>query len=75
MKRQTVQSSNLRTVGYDSTSKTLEIEFHEGRIYQYSNVPFEIFTGLMNAPSKGKFHHRCIKYNFLYTRVQYFSNF
>lgn len=69
MNRQHVQSSNLSSVGYDSGSKTLEIEFHGGGIYQYSNVPFEIYNSLLDASSKGKFHHRYIKYNFSYRRV------
>jgi len=35
MERQYVTSSNLQSLGYDPTSKTLEIEFNDGAIYQY----------------------------------------
>lgn len=39
MDRETVQSSNIASVGYDLSSSTLEIEFKSGGIYQYSGVP------------------------------------
>jgi hypothetical protein len=69
MIRQPVQSRNLKSVGYDEKLKILEIEFHEGRIYQYSNVPEDIYSNLMNALSKGTFHHRFIKNNYSYRRI------
>ena len=39
MERQHVNSSNLESVGYDPTTQTLEIEFLNGGLYQYSGVP------------------------------------
>jgi hypothetical protein len=40
MKREPVESSALRTVGYDEENQTLEVEIKESRrIYQYFNVP------------------------------------
>ena len=38
MERKNVSSSNLKSVGYDSTTQTLEIEFLNGGLYQYSSV-------------------------------------
>lgn len=70
MKRTPVSSSNLRSVGYDPDSATLEIEFHGGRIYQYFNVPQSIYKGLMNAASHGKYHHRKIKGRYRYQRIK-----
>lgn len=69
MNRQPVQSSNLRTVGYDSDTHILEIEFHHGGVYQYFDVPEDIFQGLLSASSKGKYHHRFIKKAYRYARV------
>ncbi|MCB9468393.1 MAG: KTSC domain-containing protein [Candidatus Obscuribacterales bacterium] len=51
MKRKSVSSSNLKSVGYEDG--TLEIEFKNGRIYQYSDVPKEIYDELMTADSLG----------------------
>ena len=55
MIRTPVASSNLVSVGYDPNSKTLEIEFKQGRVYQYFGVPAYIFRSLMQAPSKGEY--------------------
>lgn len=61
MNREPVQSTNLASVGYELESSTLEIEFHSGGIYQYFQVPSEIYEGIMNAGSKGKFFDLYIK--------------
>jgi hypothetical protein len=61
MERLPVQSSNLVSVGYDPETLTLEIEFHNGGIYQYIGVPPEIYEGLISAGSKGTFFHQFIK--------------
>ncbi|MBG0785621.1 MAG: KTSC domain-containing protein [Anaerolineaceae bacterium] len=61
MNRIHVTSSNLVSVGYDNLLHTLEIEFTTGAIYQYFNVPEDIYHGLMNAPSHGGFFSAYIK--------------
>lgn len=69
MERQTVSSTNVATVGYDATTRTLEVEFHGGRIYQYYGVPEQMFKQLMQAPSAGKFLSVYIKNQYPYSRV------
>lgn len=61
MDRTPVSSSNLSSVGYDASNRILEIEFNSGRIYQYSNVPEDIYEGLMAAPSHGKYFYQHIR--------------
>lgn len=61
MQRIPVSSSDLRSVGYDSSSKILEIEFLSGGIYQYKNVPNSVYDGLMKEFSHGKYYHAFIK--------------
>jgi len=39
MLRMSVSSSNISSVGYDPKTQTLEVEFHNGGVYQYFNVP------------------------------------
>ncbi len=39
MDRTPVSSSNLASVGYDSESMVLEIEFLNGSVYQYFDAP------------------------------------
>jgi len=61
MKRTTIRSTNLASVGYDSISRVLEIAFHSGGVYQYSNVPESIYQGLLSASSKGTYFNSHIK--------------
>jgi hypothetical protein len=61
MNRAPVSSSNLKSVGYDEASSTLEVEFLHGGIYQYSGVPETRYSSLMSAPSKGEYFDANIK--------------
>lgn len=61
MNRTPVASSNLRSVGYDPDTRTLEVEFLNGGLYRYSGVPVSIHAGLMRASSKGSYFDANIK--------------
>lgn len=69
MHRIAVDSSNLAAVGYESSSYTLEIEFWNGGIYQYFNVPPVVYRQLMGAPSLGRYLARVIKPRYRCLRV------
>lgn len=69
MEREIVSSSTIVSIGYDPSTETLEIEFRSGRIYQYYNVPEPVYQQLMEAPSKGQFHHTYIRNAYSYSRV------
>jgi len=69
MLRTQVQSSNLRSIGYDAETQTLEIEFTSGGVYQYYGVSSATFQGLMNAASHGTYFHQHIKNNYSYHRI------
>ncbi len=69
MKRTHVESSNIESIGYDSRSQTLEIEFLNGSVYQYFDVPERIYNGLMNADSHGKYINANIKGIYRYSKV------
>lgn len=64
MDRIKVQSTDINSIGYDEKSRTLEIEFHTGNVYQYSGVEIRLYNQLINASSKGSFFHRFIKDRF-----------
>ena len=61
MKRTKVSSSNLASVGYNPVTKILEIEFLNGSVYQYYDVPQSVYDGLMKAESHGKFFYANIR--------------
>ena len=55
MERQSVNSRILRSVGYDDSTKILEIEFLSGLVYQYSGVPPKVYKDLMHSAEIGKY--------------------
>lgn len=65
-----VNSSNLKSVGYDAFEKELYAVFRgSGRGYIYEGVSQELFDGLMAADSKGQFFMERIKPAFRCRRV------
>lgn len=49
------KSSNLQGVAYDPEKKTMWIRFNNGAIYQYWNVPLNVYRNFWKASSKGKY--------------------
>ena len=45
----------LRSAGYDPVLRILELEFVNGTVYRYFEVPDDLFCGLMAAASHGEF--------------------
>ena len=70
MQRKSVNSSTIRSVGYEPNSQTLEIEFTSGSIYQYSQVSPEIHRKLMAAPTIGSFFKNNIEDEFTAKRIR-----
>lgn len=70
MNRIPVQSSDIRSVGYEVESHTLEIEFVSGGLYQYYRVPKTVHDGLMAASSKGTYFHQFIKDCYPFKRLR-----
>ena len=68
--RTAVESSNLKSIGYDAASKTLEVEFNEGGVYRYFDVPRATHQGLIKSESKGKFFHGNIRGKFRFQRCK-----
>ncbi len=69
MLRQVVDSSSLRSIGYDHATETLEVEFNNGGVYRYSAVSADTWNELRHAASKGKFFQDHVRDQFAATRV------
>jgi hypothetical protein len=69
MKRQQVESSNLASIGYDLENQILEVEFKHGGIYQYFEVPENIFEELMNADSHGVYFSANIRNEYEFSKL------
>lgn len=62
-----VESSNLKQVMWNAWG-ILSVEFINGSIYDYMDVPREVFDGLLSAESKGQYFKEHVKAAFPYYR-------
>lgn len=69
MRRKIVDSSMIRSIGYEAENHILEIEFNSGRVYQYSNVPKKEYKELMKAESHGQYFLQNIREIYHYIQI------
>ncbi len=69
MQRQAVSSSNIASIGYDQAMQILEVEFTNGTVYQYFNVPLQVYEALMGAGSHGTYLNAHIKRQYQYQKI------
>jgi hypothetical protein len=71
MDREQIESTSIRSVGYEPQNSTLEIEFLHGGVYRYFDVPRLVYEQLMAAESKGAGFHEFIRSGrYKYSRVR-----
>ena len=64
IKREPVHSTALAAVGYSKDLHALEIEFVNGAIYRYCDVPPSLYRDLLASDSKARFYDRNIRGQF-----------
>ena len=67
--REPVKSTSVASVGYNDLSGTLEIEFRNGSVYRYYDVPEQIYRDLIAASSLGRFINKKVKPYFAYKEI------
>lgn len=70
MINQMVISTEIEWIGYDYKRSMLQVEFIEGKIYQYDEVPETVYKSFLNARSHGQFFEGSIKDHYPYRRVR-----
>ena len=70
MKREPVESSMLRSIGYDAEQHILELEFNSGKVYQYFEVPAQVYQDMMKDDSKGSYFRGVIDGAYNYVQVR-----
>ena len=70
MERKKVNSSNIRAVGYEASSQTLEVELSDGTIWEYSLVPSEVYRRLMAAPTMISYYRDNIEEDYSRKRLK-----
>lgn len=63
-----VNSSFIRSIGYDPQQQKLMIIFQNGKAFLYDNVEYDVYNKFINSESLGRFFHKYIK-NF-YTAIE-----
>jgi hypothetical protein len=62
MERTSVVSTSIASLGYEATTRVLEIEFKDnGEVYRYFDVPLPEYEAFLQAPSKGTYLNRVFK--------------
>ncbi|MEO7978754.1 KTSC domain-containing protein [Flavobacterium sp.] len=61
MEREYVESTMIRSYGFDSSTSILEVEFNNGAIWHYFDIPESVFYEMKSAGSCGKFFNANIK--------------
>jgi hypothetical protein len=64
-----IESSNLIKTEYDTETKKLVAEFKNGMIYEYEDVPHQIYTQFRSAKSQGSFFNSQISKIFKYIKI------
>lgn len=75
MRRHKINSSTIRSTGYDEFTQDLEVEFCNGKTYRYHDVPYDLYVSFMRASSKGRFLNWRIKNMFPYTEIEVRNRF
>jgi len=65
-----VRSSSLARLSYDRQQATLQVEFRDGTLYQYSGVPLRTYQSLLQADSKGSYFNHYIRSRFPHAAIR-----
>ena len=68
--RHSVQSTAIAKIGYSKRRHILEIEFVNGAVYRYFDVPASVYGELMSAESKARFYDSKIRKHYRSTLVR-----
>lgn len=69
MERISVESKAVVSVGYDTETQCLEVEFQNGNVYRYEKVPSSVYEWLLRVPNKGGFINRVLEPKYQGARV------
>lgn len=67
MEMKQVKSTSIGKVGYKR--RTMNVEFQNGKSYEFKKVPRRIFDSFLKAPSIGEFFNDEIRKNYPYKEI------
>jgi hypothetical protein len=70
MEKKEINSSTIKYLEYYPELQLLEVEFKRGAIYDYFDVPLDIYEKLMKAESIGSFFNKNISKLYAYKKQE-----
>ncbi len=64
-----VDSSHIHSLGFDSETGEMTVQFHSGGAYRYSGVEESTFNELLNHPSPGTYFHANVRGQYKHRKV------
>lgn len=64
-----IQSSNIKRTEYDTETTNMLVEFNNGLVYMYEDVPHKIYTQFRMSESQGKFFSSEIAKKYKYKKI------
>ena len=65
-----VESSSLAALGYDDLRSILQVQFVDGSIYEYTDVPGLVYHNFRRSDSKGAYFNRHIRRQYRHRRLR-----
>lgn len=62
-------SSNVLAIAYDIDTNTLQVQFNDGSVYHYYDVPEDVAIAMLKTTSPGRFVWNELRDVYAYTRV------
>lgn len=65
-----VESSHISAIGYDPDNGVLQIEFTDGKLYEYYDVPQYVYDDFYYSESKGRYAQQNIYKFYRQSRIK-----
>jgi hypothetical protein len=70
METRKISSGNLRAIGYDERTRTLQVDLSDGSVLHYSGVSPDFYRRLAQASSPWSFYRDNIEESFTVRRIR-----
>ena len=68
--RHPVVADHIESIGYDLPSKTLEVAYKTGAVFQYAGIPEMEYEKLINSPAMDLFMNTHVRGHYEYKMIQ-----
>lgn len=69
-----LNSSMIRSAGYDKNSNKLSVRFNDGHVYEFNDVPESVYNELKTSDSAGTYFNNTVRGKYEHEKVSSMSN-